>query len=66
MKQLFQYCVLLHTRDKEGVYTDSKIIIEPKLILAKDEKEAVFRVTREIPEEHASDPDNVQILIRNF
>lgn len=66
MKQLFQYAVILHERDKDGTYLDSKIIIEPTTVLAKSEKDLVFKITREIPEEHASDPDNVQIVIRNF
>lgn len=66
MKQLFQYAVVLHERDKDGVYIDSKIIIEPTTVLAKSEKDLVFKITREIPEEYASDPDNVQIVIRNF
>lgn len=69
MKQLFQYVVVLHeyeTTEKGKVYKDSKIIIEPKLVLAKNEKDVLFKVTREIPEEFASEPDNVQILVRNF
>ena len=66
MKQLFQYAVILHERDKDGVYVDSKIIIEPTTVLAKSEKDLVFKITREIPEEYAEDPDNVQILVRNF
>jgi hypothetical protein len=66
MKQLFQYAVILHERDKEGIYVDSKIIIEPATVLAKSEKDLVFKITREIPEEYATNPDNVQIVIRNF
>jgi hypothetical protein len=70
MKQLFQYVVILHeyelTKTNDKVYKDSKIIIEPKLILAKTEKDVLFKVTREIPEEFASNPDDVQILIKNF
>jgi hypothetical protein len=66
MKQLFQYAVILHERDKDGSYVDSKIIIELTTALAKSEKDLVFKITREIPEEYAEDPDNVQIVIRNF
>ena len=70
MKQLFQYAVLLHeyeTTEKNGkTWKSSKIIIEPKFMLAKDNKEVVFNVTREISKEDATDPDNVQILVRNF
>lgn len=69
MKQLFQYTVILDEyTEKEGKkeYKDSKIIIEPKYILAKNERDVIFKVTREIPEEHADQPDNVRILVRNF
>jgi hypothetical protein len=66
MKNLFQYAVILHENDKDGNYVDSKIIIEPTTVLAKSEKDLVFKITREIPEEHAANPDNVQIVIRNF
>jgi hypothetical protein len=66
MKQVFQYVVVLHEHDKDGKYSDSKIIIGPKTVLAKSEKDLVFKVTREIPEEHVENPDNVQILVRNF
>lgn len=69
MKRLFQYAVLLHeyaTKDGKKEYVDSKMIIEPKLVLAKSEKDLVFKITREIPEEHAQNPDNVEIIIRPF
>jgi hypothetical protein len=66
MKTLFQYAVILHSYDKDRVYLDSKIIIEPTTALAKSEKDLVFKITREIPAEHAENPDDVQILVRNF
>ena len=69
MKKLFQYAVILHEfkeGEKEKEFVDSKLIIEPKFILAKSEKDVVFKVTREIPEEYATDPDNVQILVKGF
>lgn len=68
-KTLFQYTVLFHeyeTTEKGNVYKDSKIIQEPKFMLANSEKEVVFKATREIDEQYAKDPDNVEILIRNF
>lgn len=69
MKKLFQYTVLFHEyeiTEKGKVYKDSKIIAEPKFALAVSEKELIFKATREIDEKYAGDPDNVQILIRNF
>jgi hypothetical protein len=66
MKQLFQYTVILHEHNTDECYVDSKLIIEPTFKLAKSEKDLVFQITREIPEEHAGNPDNIQILVRNF
>lgn len=70
MKQLFSYCVILdtYTTNEKGEkkYEDSKVIIDPKTVLAKSEKEVLFKVTREIPEQYSSDPDNVRILIKGF
>ena len=56
MKQLFQYCVVLHKYEESTTaktYKDTEIVIEPKFILAKSEKDVLFKVTREIPEQHA-------------
>ena len=70
MKQLFQYTVLVHEYEQKEngnkVYKDTKMISEPKFELAKSEKDLLFKITREIPEQYASDPDNIQIIIRNF
>ena len=66
MKSLFQYAVVFHEYDKDGDYIDSKVIIEPKIALAKSEKDLVFKITREIPDEYAESADNVQIIVRNF
>ena len=73
MKRLFQYAVILHEYEKDEanlkggqVYKDSRVIIEPKVVLAKSEKDLVFKVTREIPEQYAENPDNVEIIIRPF
>ena len=70
MKQLFTYAVLLDSYDTDEKgnkkFKDTKIVLEPKTTLANNEKEVVFKVTREIPAEFASDPDNVRILVKNF
>lgn len=75
MKQtLFTYAVILHTEkkaDKSAGGTtiteyDSKVIIEPTTILAKSEKDLVFKITRLIPEDAAENPDNIEILVRPF
>lgn len=70
-QRLFQYVVILHikaTNEKTGVseYTGAEIIVEPKYLMAKSEKEVVFKATREVPEDKAGDPDNVEIIVRPF
>ena len=72
-KRPFQYMVLLHQFEKDEanlkggpVYKDSVVIIDLKTVMARSEKELVFKITREIPEEHAGEPDNVEIIIRPF
>jgi hypothetical protein len=66
MKRLFQYAVILHKYDTKRNYVDSEVIIEPSTKLAKSEKDLVFSVTREIPEEHTANPDDIEIIVRNF
>lgn len=69
MKQLFEYCILFHqykNTEKGKEYVDTIMVQDPKYILASSEKEVVFKATREVGDEYAKDPDNVQIIIRNF
>jgi hypothetical protein len=65
-KSLFEYAVLLHKKDDKGVITNTEMIIEPTTILAKEEKDVAFKVTRAIPEKHAINPDNIEIIVRPF
>jgi hypothetical protein len=65
-KSLFEYVVLFHTKDDKGKVTDTKIIIDPKTALAEKETDLVFKITREIPDEYAEKPDNVEIIVRPF
>ena len=73
-KKLFEYAVVFHNYEAASatavstadVYKDSEMIIEPTRMLAKDEKEVAFKVTRLIPEKYAGNPDHVEIMIRNF
>jgi hypothetical protein len=69
-KRLFTYAVILHKKKEDNNKAieqfDSVVIIEPTTVLAKDHNDVAFKVTRLIPEEHAEDPDNVEILIRPF
>ena len=46
MKKLYQYAVLFHEHEnseKGKVYKDTKILVEPKFILAASEKEVIFK-----------------------
>lgn len=65
-KSLFEYAVILHTTNDKGKVTESKLIIKPTTMLAKSEQDVAFKVTRAIPDEHAENPDNVEIIIRSF
>jgi hypothetical protein len=68
-KQLFECVVMIdkyEETEKGSIYKDTEIVIQPKFVLAKDQKEVLFKLTREIPEEYADHPDNVRIYVRNF
>lgn len=69
MKRLFEYAILYHEYTEEGnvkTFKETHLVQGIKSILATTEKEVVFKATREVDEKYASDPDNVQILVRNF
>jgi hypothetical protein len=70
MKKLYQYVAIYHKYDfnEEGtkVYTDSELLIEPKYILANDEKEVIFKATKHVGEYSAQSPDSVEIIIKKF
>lgn len=65
-KSLFEYAVLHHKKNEDGEITETSIVIDKKTVLAKNEQAVAFKVTREIPEDVAEDPDNVEIIIRPF
>jgi hypothetical protein len=70
MKQLYQYVAIYHKHEfnEEGikVYTDSELIIEPKYVLANDEKEVIFKATKHVGQYYAQSPDSVEIVIKKF
>lgn len=68
-KQLFTYAVLFHQHEqKEGKqeFKETVILVNPKTVLAKDDKEVAFKATREVPEEYAEQSENIQIIVRPF
>jgi hypothetical protein len=70
MKKLYQYTVVFHKYgfNESGlkIYIDSELVIEPRYVLANDEKDVIFKATREVGEQYAQAPDNVEILIKKF
>ena len=71
MKQsLFQYAVIVHQyviNDKQvREYTESKMVIEPKTVLAVSDNDLKFSIIREIPDEYAKKPEDLDIVIRPF
>ncbi len=70
MKQLYQYAAIYHKYDfnESGlkVYTDSELLIEPKYVLANDEKEVIFKATKHVGQYYAQSPDSVEIVIKKF
>jgi|694.fasta_scaffold00342_40 hypothetical protein len=68
-KQLFTYAVLFHQHEeKEGKleYKETLILVEPKVILAKNSNEVAFKATRDVPEQYAGFSENVEIIVRPF
>lgn len=66
--KLFQYAVLWHPTDKdaEDNGTKSKVLVEPKTILAADQQTAIMSAAMEIPAEYKDKLDQVEIAIRPF
>lgn len=68
-KKLFQFAVLYHEKiDKGNNVTDytTTVLIEPKTILAPDEKVALLQIAKQIPETHTDKLSDVEILLRPF
>jgi hypothetical protein len=67
--RLFQYAAILHKKEvKDGkeVFVGGEVLIPLTCELAKTDREILFKVIRQIPEDKSAEPDNVEILIRGF
>ncbi len=69
--KLFEFAVVHHGRvtkaqEEQGQRPESKLLVEPTRILARDEREALLTAAREIPVEFISRLDEVDVLIRPF
>ena len=66
--KLFQYAILWHPTEKqtkdEGL--KSKVLIEPKTILAADQNSAAMAAAMEIPADKKNELDQIEIALRPF
>ena len=66
--KIFEYALLWHPSQKqqkeEGQKT--KLLVEPKWMLAPDEKTALMAAAMEIPKEHREELEQVEIAVRAF
>lgn len=66
--KLFQYAILWHPTEKqvkdEGL--KSKVLVEPKTIMALDQNGATMAAAMEIPTDKKSELDQIEIALRPF
>lgn len=64
---LYQYCMLLHPKEKDGEFEgETTMLIEPRTVLAKDEKQAAIKIARKIPDNQMENLDRIDIVVRPF
>lgn len=63
--KLYQYAIFCLKKNEKDT-TENKILVEPKTILAKDEKQVAILASREIPEAFLDKLDQVEIAVRPF
>ena len=66
--KLFQYSILWHPTEKQEKEDGlkSKMIIEPKIILALDQNSASMTAVMDIPQEYRNQLDQVEVALRPF
>lgn len=66
--RLFQYAILFHptTKDKDGDTQPSKVVIEPRTILAADENAARMAAIISIPQEYQDKLEQLEVALRPF
>lgn len=66
--KLFQYAVLWHPTEKQSKEEGlkSKVLIEPKTILAVDQNGAAMAAAMEIPTDKKTELDQIEIVLRPF
>jgi len=66
--KLFQYAILWHPTEKQ-VKDDgakSKVLVEPKTIMAIDQSGAAMAAAMEIPADKKGELDQIEIVLRPF
>lgn len=66
--KLFQYAILWHPTEKQ-VKDDgakSKVLVEPKTIMAIDQSNAAMAAAMEIPADKKGELDQIEIVLRPF
>lgn len=72
MEKLFEFAAIHHPKAKSdedkkaGRHPKSVLLLEPKRVLARDEKEVAIKAARELPDNVLDDLENVEIVIRPF
>jgi hypothetical protein len=66
--QLFQYAIIWHPTEKQSKDDSlkSKVLVDPKMILAESQSSALMAASMEIPTEYKDQLDQIEILIRPF
>lgn len=66
--RLFEFAAFYEPKSENGKESPEKprIIVEPKTVLAKDEKQASLLAARSIPEEYVDKLEFVEIAVRPF
>ena len=67
MKQsLFHCAILWHPLPDKQDEQDSKVLMEPKWMVAEDQNSLFIQLAREIPKEYLKQTKQVDILIKPF
>ncbi len=61
--KVFEFVIVHRPSEKEK---EPKIVSQPKVVLAKDERVAQMMAVKEIPEEYTAKLEEVEISIRPF
>lgn len=65
--KLFQCAVLLHPNEQgKKMGHETKILVEPCFILARDQHTAMFKAFNMIPEENRQVLDCIEVAVRPF